>query len=330
MPSVEVHLWIRELTRIDREACRCRRLLLVRRRQRAARRGRRRATSSARAAGLPGDLLPALRTLGLGRRAVAGQQQRPRHQRRRHPPRPRQQARDGSAPCCWRSREGEQRLDERRRRTQPRRRPAPALVPRRPARRSSPSRRPTRRQRQDGSVLPVLTHVGGEADDASRKDTLPGLPAARRDPLPRLGRRHPAVGRALDALRQHEPRPGGEEDPGLHRQRAGRRAPRRVRAEPVAQPDRPLGAARGGRRRSHQSSTCSPTGSSSGPATTPTLRYRILPPDLADKDEFRPFWQAKTLAKVPQTVREPGRASGSPSTPSSSSGCSPGSAGRWR
>ena len=33
------------------------------------------------------------------------------------------------------------------------------------------------------------------------------------------------------------------------------------------------------------------------------LRYRILPPDLADKREFRPFWEAATLAKVPQSVK---------------------------
>ncbi|MDO9354338.1 MAG: hypothetical protein Q7T55_11625, partial [Solirubrobacteraceae bacterium] len=32
-------------------------------------------------------------------------------------------------------------------------------------------------------------------------------------------------------------------------------------------------------------------------------RYRILPPDLADRDEFRPFWQAKTLRAVPEGAR---------------------------
>jgi ATP-dependent helicase YprA (DUF1998 family) len=35
----------------------------------------------------------------------------------------------------------------------------------------------------------------------------------------------------------------------------------------------------------------------------PHRRYRILPPDLADRDEFAPFWQARTLAKVTPTVR---------------------------
>ena len=34
-----------------------------------------------------------------------------------------------------------------------------------------------------------------------------------------------------------------------------------------------------------------------------SLRYRILPPDLADKREFREFWEAKTLARVPRTVK---------------------------
>lgn len=34
-----------------------------------------------------------------------------------------------------------------------------------------------------------------------------------------------------------------------------------------------------------------------------SLRYRILPPDQADKREFRQFWEAKTLAKVPQAVK---------------------------
>ena len=80
---------------------------------------------------------------------------------------------------------------------------------------------------------------------------LPGLPAAGRDPLPRLRRCHPAVGGAVDALRQHEPRPVGEKDPGLHRQRPGRGPPRRVRAKPLAQPHREVDAAPGRRRPGH-------------------------------------------------------------------------------
>ena len=35
----------------------------------------------------------------------------------------------------------------------------------------------------------------------------------------------------------------------------------------------------------------------------PHRRYRILPPDLADRDEFAGFWRATTLAKVPPAVR---------------------------
>src|SRR5690606_10389137 len=33
-------------------------------------------------------------------------------------------------------------------------------------------------------------------------------------------------------------------------------------------------------------------------------RYRVLPPDLAEKKEFAPFWQEKTLKRVPQSVRK--------------------------
>ncbi|MRK01382.1 DEAD/DEAH box helicase [Aeromicrobium sp. S22] len=35
----------------------------------------------------------------------------------------------------------------------------------------------------------------------------------------------------------------------------------------------------------------------------PHRRYRVLPPDFADQDEFSPFWTSETLAKVPARVR---------------------------
>ena len=54
MPSVELHLWVRELTRIDREAAIVAGVPLVRRRQRSARHGRGRATAAPRRRPFPG------------------------------------------------------------------------------------------------------------------------------------------------------------------------------------------------------------------------------------------------------------------------------------
>ena len=75
--SVDAHLWVRELTRIDRAADADRTLPLGRRRATRCRRRRR-----GRAAVVPGDLLPPLRPLRLGRRARTGRRQ-PRRRRRR-------------------------------------------------------------------------------------------------------------------------------------------------------------------------------------------------------------------------------------------------------
>ena len=233
-------------------------------------------------------------------------------------------------PCCW-PRRGRAALDEPAGADEAEpRRLAPALVPRRPARdpRQAAARRGGRAP--DGSVIPVLTHVGADADDASSKDNCPAC--QQRDGIRFLGS---AVATQLsvalstlfgstnlDAV--------GEEDPGLHRQRPGRGAPGRLRAEPVAQPHGPLDAARRRRRRRPPASTCSPSGSSSRPGTTrpalprPAARPRRqggVPPVLGGQD---------AVARSRRAVRKPGRASGSPSTPSSSSACSPGSAGPWR
>ena len=47
----------------------------------------------------------------------------------------------------------------------------------------------------DGWVLPVLTTVGEDADDAAADRHLPGVRSARRHPVPRQRDRHAAVGR---------------------------------------------------------------------------------------------------------------------------------------
>ncbi len=253
MPSVELHLWIRELTP-DRP------------------RGRDVAaffwsddgsaplgtgedggdSSTATSAVFPAIYCRHCGRVRVGRHAVAGQQQRPRHQRRRHPTRPRH--RRGTVPCAAagarRGRAGARRGGGRRSR-----RRGPALwtacagstspsgsCSRPPAGRGGPGRLGAAgahaRRRGGGRRLP--------------QRPLPGVPAA--DGIRFLGS---AVATQLSValstlFGSTNLDAGREEDPGLHRQRAGRRAPGWLRAEPVAQPDRALGAAGSSRRRRHR------------------------------------------------------------------------------
>ena len=99
----------------------------------------------------------------------------------------------------------------------------------------------------DEHAVPVL--APGDAD-ASPPRPLPGVRPRRRHPLPRLPGRHLDLGAARPALRQRQRRDPREEDPGLHRQRAGRLAPGRVHrvAGLRAQPARPDHRGPGGRR----------------------------------------------------------------------------------
>ena len=229
-PSVELHLWVRELTRIDRAASlatafrwsddgdRSTRADDGERRSRPDRSPRSTAGTAAARAGASSSPPTGAR---------------PRHRRRRHPARPRHATRAGSAPCSSRSprpsaarpHAGDGPVEE------------PALVPR-PTERAAPrATPPDEAGRPRGPVLPVLTHRRRGRRRRLARTTLPVVPAAGRHPVPRHRDRDHAVGGAVDAVRQHRPRRGGEEGAGLHRQRAGRRAPGRVRAEPLAQPD---------------------------------------------------------------------------------------------
>ena len=42
---------------------------------------------------------------------------------------------------------------------------------------------------------------------------------------------------------------------------------------------------------------------SGSPANDPILRYRLLPPDCADRESFTPFWKSSTQRGAPQSVR---------------------------
>ena len=86
---------------------------------------------------------------------------------------------------------------------------------------------------REGRVLPALTQVGPDADDESKDDTCPSC--QQKDGIRFLGS---AIATLLsvtlsDTLRRPGARRAGEEGARLHRQRAGRGAPGGVRGEPV-------------------------------------------------------------------------------------------------
>ena len=154
---------------------------------------------------------------------------------------------------------------------------------------------------QDGSVLPVLTHVDADADDDSRSDTCPAC--RQRDGIRFLGS---AIATQLSVtlstlfgstnLDAQEKKTlvftdsvqDAAHRAGFVQARSHSLTVRSVLREAVGEPrsldtlaDRVIEQAGNDRNR----------------------RYRILPPDLAEKQEFRPFWEATTLAKVPQGVK---------------------------
>ena len=155
---------------------------------------------------------------------------------------------------------------------------------------------------QDGSVLPVLTHVDGDADDDARNDTCPAC--RQRDGIRFLGS---AIATQLSVtlstlfgstnLDAQEKKTlvftdsvqDAAHRAGFVQARSHSLTVRSVLREAVGDEARSLDTLadrvidRAGNDRN--------------------LRYRILPPDLAEKSEFRPFWEAKTLAKVPQGVK---------------------------
>ncbi|GAB2776637.1 DEAD/DEAH box helicase [Nocardioides salsibiostraticola] len=155
--------------------------------------------------------------------------------------------------------------------------------------------------RRDGSVLPVLTHVDSEADEASKKDFCPAC--QQRDGIRFLGS---AVATQLSVglstlfgsvnLDQSEKKTlvftdsvqDAAHRAGFVQSRSHSLTVRSMLRQAVGDEPRSLDLL--------AERVIQQAGDSAD------LRFRILPPDLADKDEFRPFWQAKTLKKVPQPV----------------------------
>ena len=156
---------------------------------------------------------------------------------------------------------------------------------------------------QDGSVLPVLTHAGAEADDASRKDLCPAC--LQRDGIRFLGSAVATqLSVALSTLFGSTNLDAAEKKTlvftdsvqdaahraGFVQSRSHSLTVRSVLREAVGEEATSLDMladrviARAG--------------------DDPGLRFRVLPPDLTEKDEFAPFWQASKLSKVPLNVRK--------------------------
>ena len=289
--SVDLHLWVRELSRIDRRASASPEYLWSDDRHLTAGAERR----HQRGARLPRRLLPALRPLRLGRPARPGRWVRPhRCGRRRHPPRPRRRGPrvPGAAARAGRGR-GRPGAAQRPRRA------AADVAARRAASGAGRQARPTRPALAEGRVLPVLAHAGPEAGERSRTDTCPSC--LQKDGIRFLGSAVATLMSvvALDHLRQRRPRQGREEEPRLHRQRAGRRAPRRVRAEPLPPPDPARRAARRRRRRAGQPRPAGRAGARAG-------RRRPAPP-LPDPPA-RPRRPRRVRAVLAEAPAAPGAA----------------------
>lgn len=171
------------------------------------------------------------------------------------------------------------------------------------ARRELLAKPPTDEEAQrDGSVIPVLTHVGSDADESARKDHCPAC--QQRDGIRFLGS---AVATQLSVA--------------LSTLFGSTNLDQSEKKTLVFTDSVQDAAHRAGfvQSRSHSLTVRSMLRQAIGDAPTSlelladrvieqagddaTLRFRILPPDLADKDEFRPFWQAKRLSRVPQSVR---------------------------
>jgi ATP-dependent helicase YprA (DUF1998 family) len=298
MPSVELHLWIRELTRIDREAAPAPAFAWSD--DGGARLG---ADTDEEAEPFSGHLFPAIYCRHCGRSGW-GVTLSPANStdldigdtdiRRDHA------SHEGKfRPLLLASREGEEELG----REESDAGPGENLRWFYVAQRQILKQAPVGEAAQDGSVLPVLTHVDDDANDDSRNDTCPAC--RQRDGIRFLGSAiatqlsvalstlfgstnlDPAEKKTLvftDSVQDAAHRAG------FVQARSHSLTVRSVLREAVGHEARSLDmlAERVIQRAGDDRS----------------LRYRILPPDLADKREFRPFWEAKTLAKVPRAVKD--------------------------
>ena len=154
------------------------------------------------------------------------------------------------------------------------------------------------------------------------------MPAEGRHPLPRQRDRHPAVGHAVHDVRRRGPRSAREEGTRLHRQRAGRRAPGRLRGEPFAHADLARAAAARGRRRIRSRSTRwsirpSPPLAMTGSGATGSSR-----PTSSSGMSSRRSGGCRAPVRCPPGCGR-GSAAACCSTRCSSSACSPASGAPW-
>ena len=172
---------------------------------------------------------------------------------------------------------------------------------------SSSTLSPDRRRRRARRLRAAGAHLTGDDADERRPsdDICPACGTSRRHPLPRQSRSPPCCRSSLstlfgDARPRRRARRRRSSSPTACR--TPRTAPASCRAARTASPC--ARAARGRRRRARRRSTSSSTRVMPAPATTRSLRYRLLPPDFADRDEFaRVLAGRRPCAQVPPRRR---------------------------
>ncbi|SCG72936.1 Helicase conserved C-terminal domain-containing protein [Micromonospora echinaurantiaca] len=158
------------------------------------------------------------------------------------------------------------------------------------------------RDLRDGWVLPVLTNVGNDADEQSRKDTCPSC--GQEDGIRFLGSAVATLlsvslstlfgSPALDAAEKKalvftDSVQDAAHRAGFVQARSHTLTLRSVLREAVAEGALTLDAL--------VDEVIQQAGDK------PFARYRVIAPDCADRESFTPFWQAKTLRSVPAAVR---------------------------
>ncbi|PWU54785.1 heavy metal resistance protein CzcA [Micromonospora sp. S4605] len=158
------------------------------------------------------------------------------------------------------------------------------------------------RDLRDGWVLPVLTNVGTDADEQSRKDTCPSC--GQEDGIRFLGSAVATLlsvslstlfgSPALDAAEKKalvftDSVQDAAHRAGFVQARSHTLTLRSVLREAVAEGALTLDAL--------VDEVIQQAGDK------PFARYRVIAPDCADRESFTPFWQAKTLRSVPAAVR---------------------------
>lgn len=297
MPSVELHLWIRELTRIDREAAPTPAFAWSD--DGGAPLG---ADTDDEAEPFSGHVFPAIYCRHCGRSGW-GVTLSPANStdldigdadiRRDHA------SHEGKfRPLLLASREGQEALDP----SDTDIAPVENLRWFHVAQRQILKRAPEGEAAQDGSVLAVLTHVDEDANEDSRKDTCPSC--EQRDGIRFLGSAIATqLSVALSTLFGSTNLDTSEKKTlvftdsvqdaahraGFVQARSHSLTVRSVLREAVGDEARSLDTL--------AERVIQRAGDDAG------LRYRILPPDQADKREFRPFWERKTLGGVPRGVR---------------------------